>query len=227
MIAPETMLDNKGRRILWAWVLDRKSGVSSGTMSMPRILTLSKDKLSLNIEPPKEIKDLRYCHKEEKPFSVDTGQPHTLENVAGNSLELSITIDPGKAKRFGIKVFCSADGREETPVIVDMEKNLLSIDMRKSSLDKPVYREFVMIREPNPSMDTQDAPFMVGKGEKVSLRIFLDKPMLEVFANDRKCITQVIYPTLKDAIHIQVFAEDAPIRVEELKSWNLFPAMQW
>ena len=58
--APETLLDDKGRRILWAWVLDRKSGVSSGTMSMPRVLTLSKDKLSLNIEPPKEIKDLRY-----------------------------------------------------------------------------------------------------------------------------------------------------------------------
>ena len=66
--APETLLDDKGRRILWAWVLDRKSGVSSGTMSMPRVLTLSKDKLSLNIEPPKEIKDLRYGHMEEKPF---------------------------------------------------------------------------------------------------------------------------------------------------------------
>ena len=34
--APETLLDDKGRRILWAWVLDRKSGVSSGTMSMPQ-----------------------------------------------------------------------------------------------------------------------------------------------------------------------------------------------
>ena len=160
-------------------------------------------------------------------LSVDAGQSVTLENLAGNSLEMNITIDPGKAKRFGIKVFCSADGREQTPVLIDREKNLLQVDMRNSSLDKPVYKEFVVIREPNPSMDTQDAPFKVGKGEKVSLRIFLDKSMLEVFANDRQCITQVIYPTLKDAIHIQVFAEDAPIRVEELKFWKLFPAMQW
>jgi|WetSurMetagenome_2_1015567.scaffolds.fasta_scaffold43887_2 beta-fructofuranosidase len=225
--APETLLDDKGRRILWAWVLDRKSGVSSGTMSMPRVLTLSKDKLSLNIEPPKEIKELRYGHLEEKPFGVDAGQSVTLDNLAGNSIEMNITIDPGKAKRFGIKVFCSADGREQTPVLIDREKNLLQVDMRNSSLDKPVYKEFVVIREPNPSMDTQDAPFNVGKGEKVSLRVFLDKSMLEVFANGRQCITQVIYPTLKDAIHIQVFAEDAPIRVEELKFWKLFPAMQW
>ncbi|MBK8884497.1 MAG: GH32 C-terminal domain-containing protein [Bacteroidales bacterium] len=99
--------------------------------------------------------------------------------------------------------------------------------MTQSSLNKPVYREFVMVREPNPSMNTQDAPFTVGRGEKVNLRLFIDKSIVEVFANDRQCITQVLYPTLSDAIHIQVFAEDAPIRVEELKSWKIFPAMQW
>ncbi len=225
--APETLLDDKGRRILWAWVLDRKSGVSSGTMSMPRVLTLSKDKLSLNIEPPKEVKDLRYNSVEEKPFKVTAGQTVILKNVSGNVLELHIKIDPGKAKRFGIKVFCSEDGREQTPVLIDREKNILRIDMTQSSLGKPDYREFVMAREPNPKMDTQDAPFVLEKGEKVSLKIFLDKSMLEVFANDRQCITQVLYPTLKDAINVQVFAEDAPIAVEELKSWKLFPAMQW
>lgn len=225
--APETLLDNKGRRILWAWVLDRKSGVSSGTMTMPRVLSLSKDKLSLNIEPPKEIKDLRYNPVEEKPFTVTAGQSVTLKNLSGNVLELHIKIDPGKAKRFGIKVFCSEDGDEQTPVVIDREKNILRIDMTKSSLDKPEYREFVMVREPNPNIGTQDAPFVLAKGEQVSLKVFLDKSMLEVFANDRQCITQVIYPTLRDAIHIQVFAENSPIRVEELKSWSLFPAMQW
>lgn len=51
--------------------------------------------------------------------------------------------------------------------------------------------------------------------------------MLEVFANGRQCITQVIYPTLKDAVNVQVFTEDAPIKVESVKAWELFPAMQW
>ena len=225
--APETLLDDKGRRILWAWVLDRKSGVSSGTMSMPRVLSLSKDKLSLNIEPPKEIKDLRYNPVEEKPFKVAAGQSVTLKYISGNVIELHVNSDPGKAKRFGIKVFCSEEGREQTPVLIDMDKNILRIDMTQSSLDKPDYHEFVMAREPNPKVNTQDAPFVLEKGEKVSLKIFLDKSMIEVFANDRQCITQVIYPTLKDAVHVQVFAEDAPIAIEELKSWNLFPAMQW
>ena len=225
--APETLVDDKGRRILWAWVLDRKSGVSSGTMAMPRVLGLARDKMSLVIEPPKEIKDLRYDKREEKPFTIPAGKSVTLANTDGTSLELNITIDPGKAKRFGVKVFCSADGRENTPVIIDRDKNLLSIDMRTSSLEKPEYREFVVIREPNPAMDTQDAPFALGKGEKVNLKIFLDKSVVEVFANDRQCITQLIYPTLDDAVHVEVFSEDASIKVEELKSWRIFPAMQW
>jgi beta-fructofuranosidase len=63
--------------------------------------------------------------------------------------------------------------------------------------------------------------------EKVHLRIFLDKSVLEVFANGRQCITQVIYPTLADAVNVQIFTEDAPIKMEQAKGWKLFPAMQW
>jgi sucrose-6-phosphate hydrolase SacC (GH32 family) len=232
VFAPETLLDDQGRRILWAWVLDRKSGVSSGTMSMPRVLTLSKDKLSLNIEPPKEIERLRYNQMEEKPFTVNAGQSVTLNNVFGNKLEMDITIDPIQAKRFGVKVFCSKDDREQTPVTIDRDKDLLQIDMRKSGINGPVYNEFAMAfaspdPKHNPVILTEDAPFTLKPEEKVHLRIFLDKPVLEVFVNGRQCITQVLYPTLQDAIGIEVFADDAPIKVENIKAWNLFSAMQW
>nr|WP_214458261.1 glycoside hydrolase family 32 protein [Flavihumibacter fluvii] len=232
MFAPETLLDDQGRRILWAWVLDRKSGVSSGTMSMPRVLTLSKDKLTLNIEPPKEVERLRFGMMVEKPFSVNAGQPVTLDKVSGNMLEMSILIDPGNSKRFGIKVLCSKDAIEQTPVVIDRNKNTLLVDMRHSGINKPAYNEFAMAfaspdPENNPVVETQEAPFSLKSGEKVQLRVFLDKSILEVFANGRQVITQVIYPTLKDAINIQVFSDDGPILVESLKAWKLFPAMQW
>jgi beta-fructofuranosidase len=196
-------------------------------MAMPRVLSLSKDKKSLVIEPPKEIKDLRYGKHEEAPFTVGAGRSVTLDGTAGTSLEINLTIDPGKSRRFGVKVFCSADGREKTPLVIDRDRNTLSVGMKTSSLEKPEYKEFVVLREPNPSMDTQDAPFTLARGEKVSLRIFLDKSVVEVFANDRQCLTQVVYPTLDDAVHVEVFTDDAPVKVEELKSWKIFPAMQW
>ena len=232
MFAPETLLDDRGRRIMWAWVLDRKSGSSSGTMSMPRVLTLSKDKLSLNIEPPKEVEKIRYNTMVEKPFTVEAGQSVMLNQVAGNILEMEIMIDPGKAKRFGVKVFSSKDGVEQTPIVIDRTKNILQIDMRNSGISRPVYEEFAMAfaspdPKKNPVILTEDAPFTLKNGEKVHLRIFLDKSMLEVFANGRQCITQVLYPTQKDAIGVQIFTDDAPIKVESIKAWKLFPAMQW
>ena len=232
MFAPETLLDSQGRRIMWAWVLDRKSGPSSGMMSMPRVLTLSKDQLSLVIEPPKEVEQLRYVEKEEKAVQLAAGQTVRLDHIAGNSLELNLTIRAGEAKRFGVNVFCSNDGREKTPIVIDRTKNILQIDMRNSSLNKPVYNEFAMAfaspdPKHNPIVETQDAPLTIKDGEKVQVRIFLDKSMLEVFVNGRQCLTQVIYPTQKDAIGIELFADDAPIKVENIKAWKLFPAMQW
>lgn len=225
--APETLLDDKGRRILWSWVLDSKSGVSSGTMSMPRVLSLSKDKKSLLIEPPKEIELLRYQPVVGKPFSVTPAKPVSLPGITGNSLELDLTIDPGQAKRFGLKLYRSPDGQEETPVVFDLEKNTVSIDTRKSSLDTINYRRFAMVKDPDAFVAIQEAPFTRQKGEKIRLRVFLDKSMLEVFVNGRQCITQVVYPTSKDATGLLVFSNDAPVKVEQVRSWNLFPAMQW
>ena len=169
---------------------------------------------------------------EEAPFTVPAGQSVTLNKVSGNMLEMDITIDPDQAKRFGVKLFSSKDGVEQTPVVIDRTKNLLQIDMQKSGINHPVYEEFAMAfaspdPKHNPVILTEDAPFSLKKGEKVHLRIFLDKSVLEVFANGRQCLTQVIYPTLRDAVNIQVFTDDSAVKVESLKAWKLFPAMQW
>jgi sucrose-6-phosphate hydrolase SacC (GH32 family) len=99
-------------------------------------------------------------------------------------------------------------------------------------LVKTDYPEYVIAffspdPERNPVVETEEAPFSLKPGEKVRLRIFLDKSTLEVFANGRQCITQIIYPTLKDAVNVQVFTDDAPIKIKELKAWKLFPALQW
>ena len=63
--APESLVDDKGRRIMWAWIFDEPEfGVRtehgwSGTMSLPRVLTLGDDGL-LRMDVPEEIEALRY-----------------------------------------------------------------------------------------------------------------------------------------------------------------------
>lgn len=99
--------------------------------------------------------------------------------------------------------------------------------MRKSSLDKINYKVFAMVKDPEAVVQTQEAPFELKKGEMLNLRIFLDKSMLEVFANGRQCMTQVVYPSLKDALNVRLFTENGAVTVKSLRSWKLFPAMQW
>jgi len=142
--APETVLDDQGRRILWAWVIDRKEGYSTGMFAMPRVLELADDKLSLNFAPPKEIEQLRHNPKQENPFTVEAGRSVTLDRVKGKIMELDITIAPQESRHFGIRVFCSEDGREQTAIVIDREMNTIKIDMSQSSLDNPKYYEFVM-----------------------------------------------------------------------------------
>src|SRR5262249_6353478 len=70
--APEGLLDDRGRRIMWAWIFDypefkmRTDFGWSGTMSLPRVLSLGADG-RLRIEVPQEIERLRYNARNKEP----------------------------------------------------------------------------------------------------------------------------------------------------------------
>ena len=76
--APESLVDDKGRRIMWAWILDAPEfGVRweqgwSGTMSLPRVLSLGDDG-QLRIDVPEEIEALRYGAFKKENFALQSG----------------------------------------------------------------------------------------------------------------------------------------------------------
>ncbi len=238
--APESLLDSKGRRIMWAWVLDRRSEPFSksspsgwsGTMTLPRVLSLARDG-TLLIKPVDELKQLRTNGRKHTSIKVADGMSFRLDDVAGDCLELDLIINPGEAKRFGLKVRCSPDGREETVICYESGKKQLQIDMAKSSIDDLKYYTLSM-NLPNFTPDIPDrlvtqqaAPFELKESEKLRLRIFLDRSILEVFANGRQCITQRIYPKLEDSLGIMLFSEGGSMIVESLEAWDIAPTVSW
>mgnify|MGYP001145374192 CR=1 FL=1 len=103
----------------------------------------------------------------------------------------------------------SADGREETVIYYDKADRKLKFDTRKSGLS--FGRKII-----------EEAPLDLKNGEPLVLRIFVDKSIIEVFANDKQAIGRMVYPTL-GGTGISVFSEGGNINAKT-KMWELNPS---
>ena len=73
----------------------------------------------------------------------------------------------------------------------------------------------------------QKAPFKLASGETLELRVFLDRSILEVFANGRQCVTQRIYPFRKDSRGVKLFSTGGAVTVKSLHAWDMARANAW
>ena len=229
-----TLLDRRGRRVLFDWIgehrgvpWERESGWS-GVMTLPKLLSLSP-RGDLRIEPAPELNALRYNHRRLQGITAADAET-VLKQVRGDSLELSLTIDTGSAGQCGLKLRRSPDGAEQTEVLFDRAAATLTVVTRRSGHDArvtyPAYRfDGALARLPEAKRfpGAQVAPLKLARGEALRLRVYLDRSVLEVFANGRQCITQRIYPTRPDSLGVAFFATDGAARIRTMDAWDMGP----
>jgi sucrose-6-phosphate hydrolase SacC (GH32 family) len=214
--APESLLDGQGRRIMWAWIFDSPGFATrmdygwSGTMSLPRVLSLGEDG-RLRMNPPEEVERLRYHAKKKSNLAVRADSELVLEGIGGNSIELGIEMNAKEAKQFGVKVCRSPRGEEETAVYYDAIEKKLKVDTSKSSLAEG-------------PKTVEAGPFELAPGETLKLRVFVDKSVVEVFANGRQAVMRRIYPSRGDSVGVAVFAKGGPASLAALEAWDLMPS---
>jgi beta-fructofuranosidase len=73
----------------------------------------------------------------------------------------------------------------------------------------------------------QTAPFVVPKGEALRLRIFVDRSIVEVFANGRQCVTQRVYPAGAESTGIAVEAIGGTATLCFLRCWEMAATNPW
>ncbi len=213
--APEALIDGQGRQIMWAWVFDdRPQGIKessgwTGTYGLPRSLWLGKDGI-LNMRPVKELTALRYNERMKDDITVKAGSEVKLDGFGRELLELEIDMQPGKATKFGVKVCCSEGGEEETRLYCDVTAKKLLVDTTKSSIGFG-------------RKNIEGGPFELKKGEALTLRVFVDRSIVEVYANDRQAVARRIYPTLGGK-GVRLFAEGGDVKVLSVKAWELMPS---
>jgi sucrose-6-phosphate hydrolase SacC (GH32 family) len=200
LFAPESLLTPDGRRVMWAWsrVKHRLHGVSmqGSIQCLPRELSLPPDGV-LRIRPIRELESLRRGRMSERAITVEAGTRHRLRRIAGDTLELELRLRPGDARRCGVEVHCDADGRNGFPISFEPGTQTLSLG------------------------ETQ-IPFTLPPNEDLKLRVFIDKSLIEVFANDR---IAALSPHRYEPgnVGISLFSEGAPIRFEGLRAWQMHP----
>jgi len=212
--APQTFCDDRGRRILFGWLWEGRSGEAcqtagwAGVMSLPRVLSLRPDG-QLSQTPAPEVERLRGQHWRFEDIEVSPTSTGALSEIQGDSLEILAEFEPGEATEFGIRVRCSPDGVEQTEIVYDRLEKRLAVNREHSSLDPATHR------------DTFAAPLGSAADEKLTLHIFLDRSVVEVFANDQICLTSRIYPARSDSLGLDLWVQDGSARLRSLDVWEM------
>jgi beta-fructofuranosidase len=158
----------------------------------------------------KELETLR-CHERSWHDLVPAdGQTQPLDGVTGDACELALEIEPGGSERYGLTVRASPGHEEETSLYYDAGKGELVFDATRSGADG---RRVV-----------ERAPLSLAPGELLKLRVFVDKSVVEIFANDRQAISRRVYPARSDSLGIGLFATGGRARFKAVKAWEMMPS---
>jgi beta-fructofuranosidase len=229
VIAPITMQDDRGRRILFTWINEarlepsHRVGGWAGLMGLPRELTLPNDNL-LRIEPVPEIESLRFNGRQRSEFTLEGNAEVDVGEMRGDCMELQLEMSPINAQQVGLLVRCSPDGTEQAAISYDGATKTLRVDGSKASLiaEEP---PLVPILPPDErKIRTQSAPLILADGEPLKLRVFLDRSVVEVFVNGRQAVAQRIYPSRPDSLGTRVFSRGGRARVTRLQAWDMAAA---
>ena len=197
-------------------------------MTLPRRLTLlSKDELGQ--EPAGDIESLRYNAKHMDAMTLPANKEIVLKGISGDAMEIIAEIDPKNSQMVELNVLRSPNKQEFTRITFFKEKgfnkgrqnipgsppvnvnySLLSIESSYSSILPDV-----RIRAP------ETAPLFLEPGETLKLRVFIDKSVVEVFANGKQVVAMRIYPGRDDSKGVSIRAQGADAELKSLDAYQM------
>jgi sucrose-6-phosphate hydrolase SacC (GH32 family) len=210
---PSGFVDPDGRSILFSIAQGKRSEQAqhdagwAHNAGLPLSLTLRENN-ELGIEPIKELQELRNQQVASFENKTIAKANDLLQDVKGDLLEVILEVDNHNASEFGIKVRRSENGEEETLISYDYENSMYSIDRNKSSLDPDVRKGI-------------QGDIMDLDGESLKLHIYLDRSMVEAYANGNKSLTSRVYPTRSDALGLELWSENGEVTIKSMEVWEL------
>ncbi|MEM7033343.1 MAG: glycoside hydrolase family 32 protein [Chloroflexota bacterium] len=204
--APESVMTPDGRRVMWAWTYTLHPDIEELSLqSLPRELSLGEDN-RMRIHPLRELESLRYDLKTLTDITatpplgshsnITTGH---LVDLDGDAFELKVSLDRAQVerKRFSMQLFSDED-HIGLPIMIRPETGTLLVG-------------------------TSEAPFAIAdlpEDEDLELRIFIDKYVVEVFANGRQAViaAHMDYQSAK-GVHLYTYGD--PTTIRQIDIWKM------
>ncbi|MNK21925.1 Sucrose-6-phosphate hydrolase [compost metagenome] len=162
----------------------------------------------LGIEPIQELESLRGEKRISLQDQTLAETNRQLKDVQGDMLEIQIELEPGSAKQVGIKVRRTPDGEEETLLYYDWNTSMLMVDRSKTTL------------HPGEKCKGVQGGKLELLGENLKLHIYLDRSMVEAYANGLKSLTTRVYPSRMDALGLEIWGDGEPV-VKSIEIWDM------
>ncbi|MCP4645657.1 MAG: glycoside hydrolase family 32 protein [bacterium] len=193
LYATNTFVDADGRCVMVGWVCGFKPGRGwNGCMSIPRILSLNTEG-NLVQAPAPELETLRGKHTHVGPLEL-TAQETVLNDISGDTLEVAAVFTHANGP-FGLRLRCNDTG--QGGIGVGWADGVLSVA-------------------------GTEVPVPLTNRDRLKLRIFLDKSVVEVFINDGPAsVTRVDYAP-DENVNVSVFAEEQATLMS-LDAWEMRP----
>ncbi|MFN0128600.1 MAG: GH32 C-terminal domain-containing protein [Verrucomicrobiales bacterium] len=217
--APSAAADGKGGVIN---ILNINDGESSKEwdqiMSLAQQLTLGPN-AQLRIAPVDAVQSLRGNHQRIGETILPANQEIVLESITGNTMELAVEIDPKMSRWVQLNVLRSPNAEEQTSItFYNFDRKLsvwydtpglITLDGTRSSTSPDTW-----IRPP------ERADLVRSEGP-LKLRVFLDRSVVEVFANDKLYLAIRVYPAREDSLGISLRAQGQEATLQRLDAWSM------
>jgi len=197
-------------------------------MSLPRRLTLlGRDELAM--APAGDIESLRYDHRHVAAQVLPANREVVFDSVQGKAVEVAVEIDPRNTQMVELNVL-RAPGREEFTRIafyrhrgyVDWQRSDGWARFRESRDSLIVVDTSYASELPDvESRAPETAPVYLVPGDRLKLRVFVDKSVVEVFANDRQCVAVRVYPGREESAGVSLRAQGADATLCGLDVWQM------
>ena len=189
--------DDRGRTLLWLWG-NTDSDPARGwqcCMTMPRVLSIDEDGF-LRQNPAPEFETLRGEVRSMPAARLEAKALPLGDSFAGDCMEIEAVFTMEQATAAGIRVRC-AGGKAAAEIAYTPGNGLFSVGAAK-------------------------AP--IGRGKQVRMRVFLDKGVVEAFANEGEAAIFAPLHAGAAELGVEVFARGGEARLDSLRAWPLKPA---